>query len=81
MSRMKGPKMQFTWHVTIVRLNGKPDFEYTEVRGRAPTPREMLECRAEGETVRGKVASWHHIPPKVLGNGLGVYEIRAGETA
>jgi hypothetical protein len=74
--------MHYTWHVTIVRLNGKPDFEYTEVRGRAPTPSEVLESRADGgETVRGKVASWHHVPPKGLGNSLGVYEIRAGEKA
>ena len=71
--------MHCTWQVTIVRLNGKPDLEYTEVRGRAPTPSEVLERRADGETVRGKLGSWYHVPPKAPGKSLGIYEIRAGE--
>jgi hypothetical protein len=74
--------MHCTWQVTIVRLNGKPDLEYTEVRGRTPTPSDVLErCSSDGETVRGRVGSWHHVRPKGPGNSLGVYEIRAGEIA
>jgi len=75
--------MHCTWQVTIVRLNGKPDLNYTEVRGRTPTPSDILERHSsEGETVRGRVGSWHHVPPpKGLGNSLGIYEIRAGEIA
>jgi hypothetical protein len=74
-------QMHCVWRVTIIRLNGKPDLEYTLVRGRAPTPGEVLEWRGDDETVRGKIGSWHHVPPKDQGSNLGTYEIRASEIA
>jgi hypothetical protein len=74
--------MHCVWQVTVIRSQGKQDLEYTLVRGRAPTPGEVLEWRGDSETVRGKIGSWYHVPPKGgTGSNLGIFEIRVSEIA
>lgn len=72
------------WQVTITRLNGKPELRLTDtaVRGRAPILGEVLEFHTvDGETIRARIATFNHAPPKGPGNSLGIWSIIAEEIA
>jgi hypothetical protein len=66
-----------TWKFTVTRRDGS-QHRQTEQHGRPPRVGDEIECKDEtGCTIRARIESFHHDPPKLA--GLGVWEIAAKE--